>query len=173
MNLLPLARACVVSAACLIFPAVRGMTASADNVLKVQVTASSGWQSIAGGAAEKAFAARVSSLFAQSGINIPATSVRPVEDVSKVPYLLTINLAERSINAKGGLDFAFTATLRTPEGQHDLGRFTSSVAEWLPANGKLDLGQPLADAAEAALRQVCTEVLTSELSRTPVTRLLL
>jgi len=157
MNLLTLTRACVLSAACLIFP-YGASAAPVNNILKVQVTAPSNWQPITGNAIEDAFLGRVGQLMANSGLPISVEGVRPVEDSSKCPYLLSIQLAERAINAKGGLDFTFTASLKTPEGQHQLGRFNSSVAEWLPSTGKFDLGRPLADAADAALRQVCSEV---------------
>jgi hypothetical protein len=173
MNLLTLTRACVLSAACLIFPRAHAVATTNENVLKVQVTAPATWRPVTGGAVEGAFVDRVSRFFAQSGLNLSVTALRPVEDGSKAPFLLSINLNDRRINPKGGVDFTFTASLQTPRGREDLGRFTSSVADWVPSSGKFDLGQPFADAADPALRQVCSEVLTTKLSLTPIARLLL
>lgn len=146
-------------------PLARAANPSAPktDALKVQVIVPPTWNLLSDDKVGEALADRVRDVLYRAGFTLPVSELRLVEDPSKVPYLLTINLTEWRINRIGGIDCSFTASLKTPRGSRELGLYPNATTQWLDAPGRFGLSRKFVEAAEGALRTLCTDLANSEL----------
>jgi hypothetical protein len=133
------------------------------DVLKVTVNIPPSWNMLLDDRISEAFVDRVREVFYRAGFDRPVEEVRSVEEPEKQPYLLTINLTDWRINRIGNIECTFTADLRTPQGSKNLGVYTNTTMRWLSGPGRWGLARSFEDAAEGAIRDLCTAVAKSEL----------
>lgn len=131
--------------------------------LKVQVNVPPSWSVLVDDRVSEAFVDRVREVFVRSGFDRPVEEVRYVEDASKLPYLLTINLTDWRINRVGAIDCTFSASLQTPRGTRQLGFYSNTTMRWFGGPGRFGLSRSFEEAAEGAVHQLCDDVLKSEL----------
>lgn len=131
--------------------------------LKVTVNVPPTWNMLIDDRVSEAFTDRVRDVFYRAGFDRPVEELRYVEDPSKVPYLLTINLLDWRINRIGNIDCTFGATLQTPRGTRDLGLYTNTTMRWFGGIGRWGLARSFEEAAEGAIRSLCDAVVKTEM----------
>jgi hypothetical protein len=138
-------------------------TPEIPGTLKVAVNVPPSWSLLLDSRISEAFTDRVREVFHQQGFDRPVEEVTSVEDCSKMPYLLTINLTEWRINHIGNIDCTFSASLRTPQGTRHLGLYTNTTMRWLNGLGRFGLADSFDQAAEGAIQDLWRDVEKSDL----------
>lgn len=138
-------------------------TANPSATLKVQVNVPPSWDPLLDDDIAAAFTDQVREIFQRAGHRHPVEELRSVEDPAKAPYLLTVNLTEWRINRAGNIACTFGATLRTPQGERDLGLYTNTTMRWIGGLGRWGLARSFEEAAVGAIRNLCDTIARSEL----------
>jgi len=133
------------------------------DILKVQVIVPPAWHPLIDDQMGEALVDRVRDVFYRAGFTQRVDEMRVVEDPAKVPCLLTINLTEWRINRIGNIDCSFTASLRTPRGNRELGHYTHTTMQWLEGRGRFGLSRGFVEAADGALRDLYTDLMKTDL----------
>jgi hypothetical protein len=76
------------------------------------------------------FAASLSDAVNRQGLSFSLSELRSVEDPEKVPYLLKVTVTDWKATEGGDIACAFSATLKTPEGEKELGHYADT--RWMP-----------------------------------------
>ena len=166
MNSSALRHVCLIGVAALLtlLPARAATPSVSDaDTLKVQVIVPPTWNVLVTDKVSEALVDRVRDVFYQAGFTRPIYEVRSFEIPSQAPYLLTINMTEWRLNRAGNIDCAFTASLKTPHGTRELGRYTNTTMPWFGRRGRFGLSQGFADAALGALRNLYTDLAKTDL----------
>ena len=130
--------------------------------LKVRVNAPPSWNILLADRVDEAFVRRVRDSLSRLGWQVPVTEIRPVEDPAKVPYLLTLDVAEWRINATGSIECTVAATLQTPDGPRRFGRYTHVIPRWAGGSRPQSAGT-FEPAADGSLSDLCRELARSGL----------
>jgi hypothetical protein len=137
--------------------------AEIPGTLKVQVNMPPTLHYLAEDRIATAMTDRVREVFQRQGFDRPVEEIRPVEDSSRAPYLLTINLTEWRVDRLGNIDCAFSAELRTPAATRSFGPYTNTALRIAYGSGRFGWARGFEDAADGALRNLCLDVLRAEL----------
>ena len=131
--------------------------------LKVHVSVPPSWNLLFEDRISEAFVDHMREVFHHRGFDRPVEEVRFVEDPTKEPYLLTINLTEWRINRIGNIDCTFTASLQTPDETRHLGVYTNMSMRWFGGPGRFGLSRSFEEAAEGAIEDLYNDIAKTEL----------
>ena len=98
--------------------------------LKVQVKFAPSWNLAAEDPLPGFIADSICDALARRGLTWRLATVRSVEDPNKVPYLLKIDVTDWRRRTDGDYDCTFAATLRTPQGERQIGVYANTT--WAP-----------------------------------------
>jgi hypothetical protein len=121
--------------------------------LKVLVNLPPTWGVFLEDDVSEAFVSHIRDVFQRSGFDRPVEEVRLIEDPSRHPYLLTINLTEWRISRIGNIECTFSADLKTPRGTKNFGLYTNTEMRW-GRSGRWGLARAFENAAEGAIHDL-------------------
>lgn len=137
--------------------------------LQVHVDVPPSWNTFLEDDVAEAFADRLHETFRREGYLGRVGYLHRLDDPQPNIPILEIRLTEWRIDRIGQALCTFTAKLRTPRGEKDLGRVTDTAIFW-PVNGgrwsvhrRLEAADALEDAAERALRGLYERIVKSDL----------
>lgn len=99
-------------------------------VLKLHVHTPYNWKSSYDHRFPDLFATSLRSALSAHGVSLPMEELRPMEDPAKLPHLLRVDVTDWRITSDGDLSCTFTATLRTPQGERQIGVYKDTL--WQP-----------------------------------------
>ncbi len=126
-----LLRACALLFAFGLF-AAPGFSADAGQppVLKLYVHTPYNWKSSYDHRFPELFASSLRSALASRGVSLPMAELLPMEDPAKLPHLLRVDVTDWRITSDGELSCTFAATLKTPQGERQIGVYKDTL--WQP-----------------------------------------
>lgn len=98
--------------------------------VKLQVSMPQSWNLAPGELLPDLIAESISDALRREGFTLPIVALRSVEDATKVPYLLKVDVTEWGRTIDGDLRCTFTAILRTPAGERRIGAYANTI--WAP-----------------------------------------
>jgi hypothetical protein len=129
--------------------------------LKVQVNLPS-WSLPLDERMAETLTARVRDAFYRAGFPQRIETVRPVEDPTKLPWLLSLDFIDWKFGELGRIECTFKATLRTPHGSRDLGTFSDQALERVGPQDRWGLPEAFVE-ADGAITALCEAAARSQL----------
>lgn len=135
------------------------------SALRVHVNVPPSWNMLIEDRVSMAFADVVRDVFHRQGFDRPVEEARfaSLDELDRIPYLLTINLNEWRMTRIGNIECRFTASLQTPRGTRNLGVYTNTTMRWLGGIGRFGLARSFEEAADGAITDMCRDIAKSEL----------
>ena len=130
--------------------------------LKVQVSVPTAGQAVVDERVPEVMAAQVRDVFYRRGFYRRIENVRSIEDVAKLPHLLTFELEQWTLDSCGNAAGRFKARLRTPEIERELGSFDVTMT-WLPGRGRFGLSDGYVRVPEGPLHELCDRIAEADL----------
>lgn len=149
--------------ALLVAPLLRAVPElSSTPALKVEINTPPSWNLLIDDRVSEWFVDGVRAELERQGFNGRVEEMRFPEDPGRVPFLLTLNLAEWRINRAGFIDCTLTATLHTPDGERRLGIYHHSLPRWMGGFGRWGLQRAFADAADEVITDLVRDLARTE-----------
>jgi hypothetical protein len=138
----------------------------AQDVVRLQVVTPPAWRLLPEQRFADLFAGSLRDALANHGYVQPLAVLGAVEDPAKVPHLLTVTITDWRIADSGNITCSFTASLRTPAGEHPLGTFADTV--WAPGVVYPGSGHAYYPLSGTAIRNLGVRLAASSRPSNPV-----
>lgn len=147
--------------AVLALPAMAASKAPTDT-LHVNVITPPNWNLFLSDRVSEDFTDALRGAFHRSGFTQDVEEARFADSPEKAPNLLTIHILEWRMSPTGHIDCTLVASLQTPRGTRELGRYSDTSLHWL-GSGRYELRRSFAEAAEGALNALFKDVVRTEM----------